>query len=348
MKLTGKFIIFASTSLLLVAFVVRSATLGTPVLAQSVVGVEVDDWVKYESWATFSSDDPNMQMPSELIEMNETEWVKNVVVDNSGGKVTFERVFHYSNNTETKNVEYIDLDTGESSSDGLFMFIPSNLEKNDLVYSTLEDYWVNETVRRTYLGVPRDVNHLNVSSYVVTGSQVTVFYANYYWDKATGILCERPGTIVIYDGDYTTRFTILEMIIDSNLWASDTESPVADAGQDLTVNEDQSVSFDASYSYDNMGIVIYQWDFGDGGAGNGVIATHSYTDPGTYTVSLTVWDAAGNSASDTITVDVEKAESSFPIHTVFIILVMIALIGVFVWMWNKPKQRPKRRPKRRH
>lgn len=339
MKLTTKTLL-ASMSLLLVALVIRSATLSTPVLAQSTVGVEVDNWVKYYIMATFKSDDPNVQIPPELIEMNKTEWVKNVVVDVSGTKITFERVFHYNNNTETKNVEYVDLDTGESSSDGLFMFVPSNLGKNDLVYpSMLENYWINETVRRTYMGFARDVNHLNVSSIVTTDSQVTFLHANYYWDKTTGILCERPGIVVIYDGNYTTEFAISEIIIDSNLWASDVVSPVADAGQDLTANEDEGVFFDASDSRDNVGIVIYQWDFGDGSTGEGVMTTHTYTDPGSYIVSLTVWDAAGNSATDRIIVDIEEAGSSSPILVVSVILVFVVLIGAFIWMWNKPKRR---------
>lgn len=92
----------------------------------------------------------------------------------------------------------------------------------------------------------------------------------------------------------------------------DTTSPVADAGNDQTVTEDNSVSFDASDSTDNMAIVSYEWSFGDGTTGTGETTTHTYTEPGTYTVTLTVKDAADNSDTDSITVTVEAVPTIFP------------------------------------
>lgn len=41
------------------------------------------------------------------------------------------------------------------------------------------------------------------------------------------------------------------------------------------------------------------WDFGDGGTGTGVFTTHSYTTPGTYTVTMTVRDQNGRTATTT-------------------------------------------------
>ncbi len=46
------------------------------------------------------------------------------------------------------------------------------------------------------------------------------------------------------------------------------------------------VDFDASSSTGD----VYQWNFGDGSAGNGQITSHTYTTPGSYTVTLTVTD----------------------------------------------------------
>jgi len=61
-----------------------------------------------------------------------------------------------------------------------------------------------------------------------------------------------------------------------------------------------SCSFDASASSDSDGtIVSYAWDFGDGGAGSGLTASHTYAAGGTFSVGLTVTDnggATGNSA----------------------------------------------------
>lgn len=52
-----------------------------------------------------------------------------------------------------------------------------------------------------------------------------------------------------------------------------------------------SVTFDASASLDPDGSIRkYQWEFGDGSKGQGIVAEHSYEDDGEYTVSLTVKD----------------------------------------------------------
>jgi len=61
-----------------------------------------------------------------------------------------------------------------------------------------------------------------------------------------------------------------------------------------TVNTDESISFDASESYDPDGtIVSYSWDFGDGTTATGIIVSHAYEDNGSYIVTLTVTDNDG-------------------------------------------------------
>ncbi|MEM7218869.1 MAG: PKD domain-containing protein [Pseudomonadota bacterium] len=63
------------------------------------------------------------------------------------------------------------------------------------------------------------------------------------------------------------------------------------------------VEFDASSSTDADGTIeSYEWTFGDGAVASGPMHVHSYATPGTYSVSLTVFDNAG--ASDTTTMDV--------------------------------------------
>lgn len=62
------------------------------------------------------------------------------------------------------------------------------------------------------------------------------------------------------------------------------------------------VTVDGSASTDPDGddtITGYAWDFGDGTNGTGVTASHSYSEPGAYLVSLTVSDNQGASASTT-------------------------------------------------
>lgn len=59
-----------------------------------------------------------------------------------------------------------------------------------------------------------------------------------------------------------------------------------------------AASFDGTGSTDPGGSIAgYAWDFGDGETGTGPTATHTYAEPGTYRVELTVTDDRGAEAS---------------------------------------------------
>ena len=79
-----------------------------------------------------------------------------------------------------------------------------------------------------------------------------------------------------------------------------------------------SVRFDASDSYDPDGTIVnYLWDFGDGESGSGDGVQHQYTNPGTYTVSLTLVDEDGGQAIQTATapIEVHSPETITPDNT---------------------------------
>jgi PKD repeat protein len=55
----------------------------------------------------------------------------------------------------------------------------------------------------------------------------------------------------------------------------------------------QSLEFSGADSTDDGDILSYTWDFGDGTTGSGKSVTHSYSEAGSYEVTLTVTDDSG-------------------------------------------------------
>ncbi len=70
------------------------------------------------------------------------------------------------------------------------------------------------------------------------------------------------------------------------------------------------VGFDARASSDNVAIVNYSWEMGDGSTSYGATVEHVYTAAGSYAVTLHVSDRAGNRDDATINISVTAAPTS--------------------------------------
>jgi len=115
-----------------------------------------------------------------------------------------------------------------------------------------------------------------------------------------------------------------------------------------------AVQFNASKSYDlDTDQLSFIWTFGDGSSGEGVNPSHTYTEAGNFTVTLTVIDSGTNpgplsgTKSETITIQgstVQKSPS-LPISTaaLWIILGAIGLVAVIAVAFDVGR-RSSRRP----
>ncbi len=137
--------------------------------------------------------------------------------------------------------------------------------------------------------------------------------STYTWTLTDGTLITLTGSNPTYTfsnpGTYPVTLTVTDAAGNTatdtvTVTVLDTTNPVANAGQTRTVETGTTVAFDAQGSTDNAGLVSYEWDFGDGTTATGMTTTHVYPTPGTYTVTLTVRDAADNTDTHTITVTV--------------------------------------------
>jgi len=126
-------------------------------------------------------------------------------------------------------------------------------------------------------------------------------------------LTAKSGISAVYNvpGTYTANVTVTDHASQTNTASTSItvlpgEPPVAKSGGPYLTNEDIPTRFNARASTDDYGIRWYGWDFGDGES----IVTrnpwvdHRYTQSGVYTVTLTVTDFAGHSASDSTTATV--------------------------------------------
>lgn len=108
----------------------------------------------------------------------------------------------------------------------------------------------------------------------------------------------------------------------------DITTPIAYPGEDLIVDEDTPLIFDAFRSSDNVGIVTYTWTFVDKASKNlsGPNPSYIFATPGKYIVTLNVTDAAGNWDTTTITVTVH----AIPIWTQLWFWAMVIILPTTV------------------
>lgn len=87
-------------------------------------------------------------------------------------------------------------------------------------------------------------------------------------------------------------------------------APTSDAGGPYKGFINQSITFNGSNSADEDGeITIYLWDFGDGTTGYEETIIHTYSQPGNYTVKLTVTDNLNSNSTDETFAEIIQNES---------------------------------------
>jgi len=169
-------------------------------------------------------------------------------------------------------------------------------------------------------------NSTEEMTYTYNGKTYTSYLGN-YWSDYTGSDADEDGigdTPYIIDSD-KDNYPLMERFENYIVTPVPNQQPIANFTyypEKPVVN--QSVTFDASSSYDPDGkIMNYEWDFGDGNITNTTEEkiNHSYSEAGSYEVTLTVKDDDGatNSTTKIITVysptaifDTGRPENPYP------------------------------------
>ncbi|UCG69444.1 MAG: PKD domain-containing protein [Thermoplasmata archaeon] len=148
------------------------------------------------------------------------------------------------------------------------------------------------------------------------------YISSYLWDidESNGFNWNNPDYngvsprhIYHEPGTYTVSLNVSDAagnwnITTITIMVKDITEPIPDAGFDGSINEDDMYYFDGSSSTDNVGIVFYNWTFGDGGYdfGTNITTNHTYKSEGRYVVFLKVTDEAGNWEEDSLTIYVNN------------------------------------------
>jgi hypothetical protein len=184
--------------------------------------------------------------------------------------------------------------------------------------------WDNDTMNVTVkditapvadAGHDQIVDEGTLVKFNASGSSDNVGAVNYTWTFIDGTPITLYGIQPTYRFDNPGLFVITLNVTDAaGNWDAGTMTvtviditvPVADAGQDQTVNEGTIVTFNGSGSSGNVGIVNYTWSFTDGASIVlfGIQQTYKFSNPGFFVVTLNVTDASGNWDTDILTVTV--------------------------------------------
>ena len=182
-------------------------------LPPRTVGVNVGDWAQYS--VTHEGNSTAIDMGDEV------NWTAATftVIDISGTNVTMEGHAYYVNGSDFTETGWIDVDTGQSGGNaaGVGTLISANLVQGDLVYTTaVAPFYggtINETVTRSYMGSPVDVNHYVLNTTSPPNEFLNVTYRmDWYWYKATGV----PAEMTVNYMEESSVPTIPEMNCEEN------------------------------------------------------------------------------------------------------------------------------------
>jgi hypothetical protein len=187
---------------------------------------------------------------------------------------------------------------------------------DDLELPEVSAWMLNGLGSRDNLGIASYVWHIQNGSWTDVIEGGSAWYVFFYPG-------EYPVTLTVTDNaDNVDTAEMLVVVYDSTY-------PELDIVPVMTVVVGEGAQFSAWGCTDNVGIISYYWDFGDGGESYEMNATHAFEETGKVFVHLYVADEAGNEAYGSILVEVVPADDGESVPLVLYLAgAGIVMVGV--------------------
>jgi PKD repeat protein/peroxiredoxin len=185
------------------------------------------------------------------------------------------------------------------------------------------DNWATDTLNVTVMDITPPIADAGISQtthealpflFDASESVDNVGIVSYLWTFLDGTMQTLTGVAPNYTFTTPGVYSVTLNVTDAaDNWATDTiaitvtvEVPTADAGLDQEVEEDTVVMLNGSASWDAQKAANYIWSFVDDTPQtlNGPTHEYIFANPSVYTITLTVRDAFGTEATDTLQVTV--------------------------------------------
>ncbi len=150
---------------------------------------------------------------------------------------------------------------------------------------------------------------------ISAGTNVT-----YTWDLGDGDVAYGANVSDIYTavGVYTATVTATNSVgtVFTQTIVTIIDVPIAGLTASNSSPHDLGVTTDFTATISAGTNVTYTWDFGDGGSGDGLNPSHTYTDSGVYIVTVTAWNGRGFvTATTTVTVYDDLSHTLIGLYT---------------------------------
>ena len=202
-----------------------------------------------------------------------------IVVDNASGVLT-----------ETDDTVYFDVPSDTLKIQHLFKFEEGNntITVDIDLDNSIHTYGNGELYKLLPVISELNISHSNRTTIRFRNQEKIINYGN-----GTQIKLQDNNTLKNMVGN---RKPAIDIVVNGS------------RGNHVTINTNESITFNASSTYDvDNDTITYAWDFDDGTTSTEVVVTHIYSEKGTYHITLT---ASDGELEDTATITVTVKQSS--------------------------------------